>query len=57
MSPYDVIIPCMLIGIFEMFLAFFPVKQPKKKYPAASKPKKGEIKRYVYMDEIEKSIS
>lgn len=57
MNPLYITIPLMIIGAFEMMLAYYHSKEKKKQYPQAGKPKKTEIRRYVYMDEIEKSIS
>lgn len=57
MNPLYIIVPFMLIGAFEMMLAYYGSQEKKKQYPKAGKPKKTEIRRYVYMDEFEKSIS
>jgi len=56
-SATAVIVPMLLIGLFMTIRAFYKRKEEKKKYPAASKPKKSEIKKYVYLDEVEQSIS
>lgn len=57
MNPLYIAVPVLLIIAFEMILAFYGSKEKKKQYPQAKKPKKTEIRRYVYMDEFEKSIS
>ena len=57
MNSLYITVPLLLIGAFEMILAFYGNKEKKKQYPQAGKPKKAEIRRYVYLDEIEKSIS
>lgn len=56
-SATAVIVPMLLIGLFMMIRAFYKRKEDRAKYPAAKKPKKDEIKKYVYIDEIEQSIS
>lgn len=54
-----IVVPVALFAAFKGIQNHYKRKEvkQKKQYPAASKPKRGEIKKVIVLDEFEQSIT